>query len=97
MGAPTGQPQSSGKGNVTTPATSAQPSMGQPNQYPNTIGGWDNASIQPQTSQGKGNSGSSGKGWQPFQSSWTPSQNTVQPATNVQPITNVQQYTDNRY
>ena len=34
---------------VTIPATSAQPSMGQPNQnmYPNTVGQWDNASIQP--------------------------------------------------
>ena len=57
MGASTGQPQSpSGKGNVTTPATSAQPSMGQPNQYPNTIGGWDNASIQTPTG-GKGKGG----------------------------------------
>ena len=64
-------------------------------QYGNTIGGWDNASIQPQSSSGKGsgsggstaNSGkgqSGGKGqssWQPMQSSWTPP---VQ-ATNVQP------------
>jgi hypothetical protein len=57
MGAPTGQTQSSsGKGTVTTPATSAQPSMGQPNQYPNTIGGWDNASIQTPTG-GKGKGG----------------------------------------
>ena len=68
-------------------------SLGQ--QYGNTIGGWDNASIQPQSSSGKGsgsggstaNSGkgqSGGKGqssWQPMQSSWTPP---VQ-ATNVQP------------
>lgn len=27
---------------------SDQPSMGAPNPYPNTIGQWDNASIQPQ-------------------------------------------------
>ena len=57
MGASTGQPQSpSGKGNITTPATSAQPSIGQPNQYPNTISGWDNASIQTPTG-GKGKGG----------------------------------------
>ena len=65
MGAPT-QANSSGKGQmsfqppdgskVTTPATSAQPSMGQPNQYPNTVGGWDNASIQTPTG-GKGKGG----------------------------------------
>ena len=95
MGAPT-QIGSGGKGNVTTPGQGGQPAFGQPsqqnqssNQYGNTIGGWDNASIQPQQTSGKGssgsNSGSSGKSWQPFQSSWTPP---VQPATNVQ--TNVQ-------
>lgn len=34
---------------------SNQPSMGAPNPYPNTIGQWDNASIQPQPRQsGKG-------------------------------------------
>jgi hypothetical protein len=31
---------------------SNQPTMGQPNPYPNTIGQWDNASIQPQPRQG---------------------------------------------
>jgi hypothetical protein len=35
---------------------SNQPSYGQPNPYPNTIGQWDNASIQPQHS-GKGKGG----------------------------------------
>lgn len=34
---------------------SDQPTMGQPNPYPNTIGQWDNANIQPQPRQvGKG-------------------------------------------
>lgn len=34
---------------------SDQPSMGQQNPYPNTVGQWDNASIQPQSRQsGKG-------------------------------------------
>ncbi len=65
-----GQP-SGGKGNVTTPATSGQPSFGQPNQYPNTVG-WDNASIG---SQANGQSGKGGKGqsnWQPYSANWTP-------------------------
>ena len=30
---------------------SGQPKFGQPNNYPNTVGQWDNASIQPQKSQ----------------------------------------------
>lgn len=47
------QPQ--GKGAASTnSATSGQPRMGQPNNYANTVGGWDNASIQPQRSGGKG-------------------------------------------
>jgi hypothetical protein len=33
--------------------------MGQPNMYPNTVGQWDNASIQPQQPR---NSGGKGKG-----------------------------------
>ena len=49
---------SSGKGgNVTYSATSGQPKTGSPNQYSNTIGQWDNASIQPQSlfgGKGKG-------------------------------------------
>lgn len=47
-----------GKGSrVTYPGQGGQPKMGQPNMYPNTVGQWDNASIQPQqslTSGGKG-------------------------------------------
>ena len=54
------QDQSSGKGGrrVMYSPTSNQPTMGQPNPYPNTVGQWDNASIQPQTRQmGKGKGG----------------------------------------
>ena len=51
-GGPNMQPQ--GKGSSTNSATSGQPRMGQPNNYANTVGGWDNASIQPQRSGGKG-------------------------------------------
>ena len=47
------QPQGKG-GASTNSATSGQPRMGQPNNYANTVGGWDNASIQPQRSGGKG-------------------------------------------
>lgn len=49
QGQPTYQPQtqSRGKGGSTTnAATSGQPTFGQPNRYPNTVGQWDNASIQ---------------------------------------------------
>ena len=54
--------------------SSNQPSLGkqvQQNQYGNTVGGWDNASIQPQATQGKGSpsgtggNGSTGKGTSP--------------------------------
>jgi hypothetical protein len=39
--------QSKGKsGSTTNSATSGQPAFGQPNRYPNTVGQWDNASIQ---------------------------------------------------
>lgn len=31
-----------------------QPQFGQPNKYANTMGPWDNATIAPQSSQGKG-------------------------------------------
>jgi hypothetical protein len=31
--------------------------MGQPNMYPNTVGQWDNASIQPQQSRNRGGKG----------------------------------------
>ena len=40
--------QGSGKGGrVTFPSQNGQPQMGQPNNYSNTVGQWDNASIQP--------------------------------------------------
>lgn len=54
-GGPNMQPQ--GKGSSTNSATSGQPRMGQPNNYANTVGGWDNASIRPQGSAGKGKGG----------------------------------------
>lgn len=45
-----------GKGsNVTFPSQGGQPRIGVPNNYSNTVGQWDNASIQPrQTQSGKG-------------------------------------------
>ncbi len=49
------QQQNRGKGGSTTnTATSGQPMMGQPNRYPNTVGQWDNASIQRQSPTGGG-------------------------------------------
>jgi hypothetical protein len=58
--APAAQPTRQGKGgSVTLPGQGGQPKMGQPNMYPNTVGQWDNASIQPQQSR---NSGGKGKG-----------------------------------
>lgn len=48
------QPQQQGKGGTTNAVTSGQPRMGRPNNYSNTVGPWDNASIQPQTQSGKG-------------------------------------------
>lgn len=51
-------PQGKGGRRVMYSPTSNQPTMGQPNPYPNTVGQWDNASIQPQTRQmGKGKGG----------------------------------------
>ena len=50
---PAPQPMAKG-GNYQSNVTSGQPRMGQPNQYPNTIGQWDNAQIQPVRQQGKG-------------------------------------------
>lgn len=48
-------PKPMGKGGVQThSATSGQPTMGAPNQYPNTVGQWDNTQIQPVRQQGKG-------------------------------------------
>lgn len=55
---PTGQFQPQGKGgNVTYPGQGGQPRFGQPNMYPNTVGQWDNASIQPQQSRNRGGKG----------------------------------------
>lgn len=52
---PADNPAPVGKGGASTnSATSGQPRMGQPNNYANTVGGWDNASIQPRRSGGKG-------------------------------------------
>ena len=45
---PNQMPQPMGKGGrQTNSATSGQPTMGAPNQYPNTVGQWDNSQIQP--------------------------------------------------
>ena len=50
--------QPSGKGQKTMYSPiSRQPRYGQPNPYPNTIGQWDNASIQPRQGFGKGKGG----------------------------------------
>ena len=61
MGAPTPQIQnpqtsSSGKGSsITYPGQSGQPAVGQPNNYTNTIGPWDNSTNSTQNPlQGKG-------------------------------------------
>ena len=50
------QPQGKG-GKVTYPGQDGQPKMGVPNSYSNTVGQWDNASIQPQQSQFGGGKG----------------------------------------
>ena len=47
------QPQGKG-GNYSMSATSGQPQMGAPNQYPNTVGMGDNTQIQPNKAQAKG-------------------------------------------
>lgn len=56
---PTGQFETrQGKGgSVTLPGQGGQPKLGQPNMYPNTVGQWDNASIQPQQSRNRGGKG----------------------------------------
>ena len=54
------QQYSRGKGSTTNAATSGQPNYGQPNNYPNTVGQWDNASIQRTNQQPMG--GGKGKG-----------------------------------
>ena len=53
-GTPTSQPMGKG-GAQTNSATSGQPRVGAPNQYPNTVGQWDNTQQQTQRPmQGKG-------------------------------------------
>lgn len=59
--------QSSGKGNlqggqgaITFPRQGGQPSMGQPNNYSNTVGSWDNSLTQPNQTRGKGSSSAAG-------------------------------------
>ena len=59
--------QSSGKGGlqgsqgaVTFPGQGGQPSMGQPNNYSNTVGSWDNSSTQPSQPHGKGSYSANG-------------------------------------
>ena len=55
------QPQGKGASGqqFTYSPTSGQPQMGRPNQYTNTVGGWDNATIQQPVQQrsGKGKGG----------------------------------------
>lgn len=42
-------------GRVTYPGQGGQPAVGQPNNYSNTVGPWDNANIQqPMNQAGKG-------------------------------------------
>ena len=58
LGPPLGNMQGQ-QGQITFPGQGGQPAMGQPNQYPNTIGSWDNPasgmSTQPAVSgKGKG-------------------------------------------
>lgn len=54
---PAPQPMAKG-GNYQSNVTSGQPRMGQANPYPNTVGQWDNAQIQPVRQQnGKGKGG----------------------------------------
>jgi hypothetical protein len=58
VGFPQPMPQYQGKGGqVTFPGQGGQPKLGQPNMYPNTIGQWDNASIQPQQPLNRGGKG----------------------------------------
>lgn len=49
-----------GQGAITFPGQGGQPSMGQPNNYSNTVGSWDNSSTQPNQTRGKGSSSAAG-------------------------------------
>jgi len=53
-------------------ATSGQPQFGMPNMYSNTIRLWDNASIMPRTSSGKG--GKTQGGYPTMQSNYSSGQ-----------------------
>jgi hypothetical protein len=61
-------PQGKG-GNVTFPGQGGQPRMGVPNNYSNTVGQWDNATIgtqqyqAPQTFQPRQTQSGKGKGY----------------------------------
>lgn len=87
--------QSSGKGGTTSSLVSDQPSMGQPNtnmtpqsnQYPNTVGSWDNATIQqPQQDQSSGKGGKNG-GTQYSQPTYTQPLDVYTPSV-VTPVSN---------
>lgn len=41
-------------GQITYPGSGGQPKMGQPNDYSNTVGSWDNTSIGTQNPSSKG-------------------------------------------
>lgn len=58
--------------NWSNSATSGQPQIGMPNQYSNTVGRWDNASIMPRTSSGKG--GKTQGGYPTMQSNYSSGQ-----------------------
>ena len=57
MAAPVNQFNASEQSQDMPYAQGQQPRMGMPNNYPNTVGQWDNASIQPQQSQSRGGKG----------------------------------------
>jgi hypothetical protein len=54
MGAGTSAPLQGANGVITNPATSGQPQMGMPNQYPNTVGMGDNSRNITANTGGKG-------------------------------------------
>ena len=54
IGSSNNRPSGKGGSSFTYSPTSGQRQMGSPNPYPNTVGQWDNASIQPVQRSGKG-------------------------------------------
>ena len=85
--------------NVTYPGQGGQPAYGQPSQvnqqYTNTVGPWDNASIVQQPATGKGG----GKGqqqWQPFKPTWTPGQGITGTGTSSQSTSGTSQSTSGK-